>query len=103
MASIAPPTIAVPGDALQAEPWAQDGTSDRWFRRFAVETVTIRTAIGRAIEIRTEGEQFDDDSAWRTIALETDDFDGLAMLTPLDARTVAAALVAAADRIEKLD
>lgn len=52
------------------------------------------------VEVRAEGEQHDNGTTWRTISVETDAFDGLAALTPIDARAQAAALIDAADRID---
>lgn len=70
------------------------------FRRFTIHTSTVRTLAARTVEVRAEGEQHDDGSAWRTIAVETDACEGLATLTPIDARALAAALLEAADRID---
>jgi hypothetical protein len=92
--------LAIPHDADQIGPWQWDGESDRQFRGFTIHTATIRTVVSCTILVRTEGEQFGDGAEWRTVAVDAEPFDALAALTPLDARTLAAALIDAADRID---
>jgi hypothetical protein len=97
---VAAPADAAPADAAQLGPWMRDGGSDSQFRRFTIRTSTIRTATRRTVEVRAEGEQHSDGSAWRMIAVDADT-DGLGALTSIDARAMAAALLAAADELDR--
>ncbi|MGE3842412.1 MAG: hypothetical protein AB7I50_12575 [Vicinamibacterales bacterium] len=94
------PALAAPADADQLGEWMRDGDSASQFRRFTINTATVRTLSARKIEVRAEGEQFADGAELRVIALDADEPDALGMMTACDARALAVALLDAAQRLD---
>jgi hypothetical protein len=54
----------------------------------------------RTVEVRAEGEQFDNGAEQRVIAVDAEHFDALACLTSIDARALAPALLDTAERMD---
>ncbi|MGV0646766.1 hypothetical protein ABQE44_25610 [Mycolicibacterium sp. XJ2546] len=61
----------------------------------------MSTLAARVIQVRAEGEQFDNGAGLHTVTVDGDSFDALAALTAQGARALAAALNAAADKLDQ--